>query len=121
MQLPSPALGARSLSLLRRPHFVISRSDRQPDQLTRLSLSPSLGDSQSNAVAAMQRRADGQTLERVENRDRRNGMDGGGGVAFGGGVSGTRRNYASYERSELKVQPCSLHARPLKCEGNGNF
>ena len=79
------------LSLLRRPHFVISRSDRQPDQLTRLSL----GDSQSNAVAAMQQRQrradDGQTLERVENRGGRDGMDGGGsGVAFGGGVSGAQ-------------------------------
>ena len=77
------------LSLLRRPHFVISRSDRQPDQLTRLSL----GDSQSNAVAAMQQRQrradDGQTLERVENRGGRDGMDGGG-VAFGGGVSGAQ-------------------------------
>ena len=74
------------LSLLR-PHFVISRSDRQPDRLTRLSL----GDSQSNAVAAMQPADDGQTLERVENRGGRDGMDGGGsGVAFGGGVSGAR-------------------------------
>ena len=40
-----------------------------------------------------QRRADdGQTLERVENRGGRDGMDGGGGVAFGGGVSGARGN-----------------------------
>ena len=36
---------------------IISRSDRQPDQLTRLSL----GDSQSNAVAAMQAAEGGRT------------------------------------------------------------
>ena len=48
------------------------------------------------------RRADGQTLERVENRGGWDGMgDGGGGssVAFGGGVSGARGNDVSREKS----------------------